>query len=88
MRGTLSLLERVIDPDSGGMSADLATLVLSFRFPPADHQRYSELSAKARDGTLSSEERAELENYLYVNDLLAILKSKARMSLRQHNPAA
>jgi hypothetical protein len=88
MRGTLSILERVIDPESGGMSAHLATEVLSLGFPPSDHARYSELSAKAREGTLSPDERGELEDYLYVNDLLAILKSKARMSLRQHTPAA
>ena len=41
------------------------------------------LSLKAQQGTLTSKERADLEEYVRVSDLLAILQSKARTSLRQ-----
>jgi hypothetical protein len=83
-----AILERVISPQSGGMSADLAQHVLGLGFPEPDHTRYKELSAKAQEGTLTAIERSELEEYLDALDFLAILKSKARVSLRQHHPAA
>lgn len=82
-----AILQRVIDPERGDFPPDLARRVLGFDFPAADHARYAELSAKAQDGTLTEEERAELEDYLDVNDFLTLLKAKAEASLR-HNPAA
>ena len=42
-----------------------------------------ELAEKARQGTLSAAEHAEVENYERVNNLLGILKSKARQSLKK-----
>jgi hypothetical protein len=43
------------------------------------------LAAKARAGTLTNEENEELENYLRVGDLIAIMQSKARRSLPNDN---
>lgn len=76
-----SALERIIQPSSGDLPDDLATYLLTLHFSPADQSLYAELSAKAQDGTLSPEERAELEDMLTANDVLAILHSKARSSL-------
>jgi hypothetical protein len=42
------------------------------------------LSARAQKGTLTDKERAELEEYIRVADLIAIMQSKARRSLRRH----
>jgi hypothetical protein len=88
MNNVIAILERAIDPQGGGMSPAVAAEVLNMSFPPADHARYAELQAKARDGELSVDERDDLESYLAANDLLAIFKSKARISQRQHSPAA
>jgi hypothetical protein len=44
------------------------------------------LSAKARAGTLTDDENEELDNYLRVGDLLAILQSKARRSIGNGQP--
>jgi hypothetical protein len=88
MMEELAILERVIDPRTGGMSAELARHILSLDFPRADHARVAKLSGKAQKGTLTKSERAELERYLNVDDMLAMLKSKARMSLRQKSSAA
>jgi hypothetical protein len=41
-----------------------------------------------QEGTLSSHEDAELNEFLAANALLTILQSKARLSLKKHNPAA
>ena len=70
------------------MSPDLAPHVLALSFPPEDHARYEELSEKAQLGTLTTAERAELEDYLIANELLTALKAKARASLKRRNPAA
>jgi hypothetical protein len=83
-----AILERVIDPARGDFPRSLADAVLNFAFPPDDLQRYEEFSSKAQDGTLTAEERAILEDYLDVNDLLMFLKAKARASLASQNPAA
>jgi len=84
----VAILERVINPGLGDFSPDLARHVLGLDFPPEDHARYAELAAKAQEGTLTDEERAELENYLNINTFLTILKAKAEVSLRRQNPAA
>jgi hypothetical protein len=88
MLSAASVLERIIQPKSGNLSSDLAAYLLTLRFPPADHARYELLSTKAQDGALSEPEKSELEDLLTANDVLMILHSKARASLRRNNPAA
>jgi len=77
-----AILERVIDPVQGDFPSELARHIPKFTFPPNDRARYEELSKKAQDGTLTSSERADLEDYVNVNDLLMMLKAKAEASLR------
>ena len=75
------LFRRVIDPERGSMSAELAKFVLELDFPPSDHARFEELSEKAQQRELTSDESDELQNYLHVDNLLAILRLKAERSL-------
>jgi len=42
-----------------------------------------ELSNKAAEGALSPDEREELDEYLRVADLLAVIQAKARRSLKR-----
>jgi hypothetical protein len=83
-----TILERVIKRERAGLSPKLARHLLALDFPPADHARYHELSAKASEGTLNDAERAELEEYLEVNDFLTVIKAQAEASLRRRGPAA
>jgi hypothetical protein len=76
------ILERVIVPDAGDLPPDLARYLLRLEFTPADHARIAALSAGVQESALSADEAAELDEYLWVNDLLALLQSKARRSLR------
>jgi len=76
-----SIFRRVIDPERGTMSPDLARFVLDLDFPPGDHARFELLSEKAQQGDLSPAESAELDSYLHVDTLLAILRLKAERSL-------
>jgi hypothetical protein len=80
------ILERIIQP--GDLTEEVARLLLSWRFTEADRQRMSELSEKASEGSVSPDDRRELDGYLLMGHLLAIAHSKARQSLQRHQPAA
>jgi len=82
-----AILERVIDPQRGGFPPEVGRQILKFTFPPEDRARYLTLSTKAQAGSLTADERAVLEDYLNVDDLLMILKAKAEASLRDQIPA-
>ena len=77
-----------MDSTRGNFPPDVARAVLKFAFPPKDRARYEKLSYKAQDGTLTEKERAQLEDYVNVNDLLIVLKAKAEASLLNESPAA
>jgi len=66
-----------------GMSRPLAESILALDFPEADAARVEELNAKANDGALTEDERAELEAYANIGDLLAYWQSRARQVLQQ-----
>jgi hypothetical protein len=74
---------RIVKPDRGTLSPDVARAILKLDFDVEDRRRVDVLSTKAAEGTLSLDERAELEEYIRVNDELMILRSKARLSLKE-----
>jgi hypothetical protein len=78
-----SIWSRVVNPEQGNLSPEAARAILKLDFDADDHRRMDELSAKARQGNLTAEERAEMEEYLRVGSELAVLQSKARMSLQR-----
>jgi hypothetical protein len=77
-----AILSRVVEPDMPNWSAQVARALLALDFRAADKERMRELSAKAREGTLTPAEQAEADNYERVGHLLNILQSKARRSLK------
>ena len=79
----IALLNRLIRPDRNGLSAAAARAILAINFDTADRDKMRDLSAKARAGTLSAVERAEIESYERVGHLLDLLHSKARQSLKR-----
>lgn len=76
------ILTRVFQPQHADLSQEAARFILGVTFSDEDRRRMDELAAKAREGTLSTEEQAALNNFELVNNLLGILKSKARRSLK------
>src|SRR5215470_7347029 len=50
--------------------------------------RRDELAEKARQGTLSEQEAAELRNYSQIGRILELLKPKAKVSLSKTTPAS
>ena len=77
-----AILGRGIDPDLPSLTPDAARSILDLTFGQADRERVDLLTAKNQEGSLSSDEQSELEEYLRASDLLAIFKSKARLSLK------
>lgn len=78
----VAIFSRVLEPDQATLSVSAARAILALGFPPADRNRMRELSAKAREGTLSPAEQDEINNYERVGHILSLMKSKARRSLK------
>src|SRR5438477_12234635 len=75
--------DRLLRPGKGGLSPEAARSLLELQFSEVDHDRMNELAAKARKATLTASERAELEEYIRAGDVLALIKSRARQSLKR-----
>jgi hypothetical protein len=80
-----AIWSRIVKPDQATFTPELARTILKLKFDAEDHRRVEELSTKAQKGTLTAEERAELDEYIRVGNQLAVLQSKARLSLKRAN---
>lgn len=78
---------RILHPDDD-LSPGAARAILGLSFPKDEVSRMRELSAKARAGTLSSEESAEMDTFERVGSILSTLKSKARRVLKRSSRGA
>lgn len=77
-----AILARLIEPERDDMLPEAAGYILSIDFRDEDRDRMNALAERAREGTLTEDEREELENYRRVGHLLGLMQSKARISLR------
>ena len=77
-----AILNRLIERDHDDLRPETAQYLLGLDFSKKDHTRVAKLSGKASEGILTPDEREELDEYLRVADLLALLQSKARLSLK------
>jgi hypothetical protein len=77
-----AMLRRLADLEPQSMSPKTAHKLLELDFSRPDQQRVTLLSEKAQAGTLTLPEQDELEEYIRVADLLAILQSRARRALK------
>jgi hypothetical protein len=78
-----AILARVIPADEEELSPAAAQYQLTFRFGESDIARMSELSELAQQGKLTSQEQTELDSYIHVSNLLAIMQSKGRRALKR-----
>ncbi len=78
-----AILARLVGSDESAMSASAAKGILRLTLSPADREEMHVLAAKARAGTLSKDEQADVEAYSRISSLLGILKSKARCALER-----
>ncbi len=78
-----AILARLIQIEQGELPRGAAEYLLSIRFGDRDTARMNELSELARQGKLNSEEQAELDSYIHVGNLLAVMQSKGRRALQR-----
>jgi hypothetical protein len=57
----------------------------AYRLPDELQERAHQLSEKNRAGTLSTEERAEMEDFRQIDHLLVLIKAKARLKLKNQS---
>ncbi len=76
-----AILARLISAQDGAATPDVAEYLLSFAFQASDIERMNYLAERAQDGVLTREEHDELEGYVHVSNLLAVMQSKARQLL-------
>ena len=78
-----AILARVMEADATEITPDVARYLLSMQLPDADRDRVDELSARARSGSLTDAEEAELDSYLHVGSLLGVMQARARRLLKK-----
>ena len=83
-----AIFTRVWDDESNGLTPTVARHVLKLRFSAADQTRMHELATKNQVGQITANETEELDNFVKVGDLLALLQSKARQRLRKPRTGA
>ena len=74
---------RLIQPGNGTMDQAAARAFLAFNFTDAEKTRMHDLAQRNGAGKLSPAEKEELEGYIRVANVLALLHAKARRSLKE-----
>ncbi|HEY4232924.1 MAG TPA: hypothetical protein VGM76_05845 [Lacipirellulaceae bacterium] len=74
-------LASYIEPLAEELTPQQAEKILATRPSTALVDRVRELGDKANAGTLNEQERAEYEHYVDVDDVIGLLKAKARTLL-------
>jgi len=83
----MAILGRVLEPNKATLAPEAARAFLALDFTAADKDRMRDLSAKAREGTLTAREQAEINDYERVGHLISLMQSKARRSLKSRGRA-
>jgi hypothetical protein len=78
----LAIFARLIRADDSDLSRGLARYILTLGFDDEDQQLMTHLAERNQEGLLTSDEKAELENFVKAGHMLALLHSKARMTLK------
>ena len=72
----------IIQSDETELSPEAARYLLSMKLPSSDEDQVNELSAKARASSLTEADTQELDSYVHIGSLLAVMQSKARRLLK------
>lgn len=78
-----AIFGRVVLTQRKKLTPAIADYLLHMGFAEEDRVRMHELAVKNQEGNLTPEEREELENFVSIGDLLALLKAKVRAALKK-----
>jgi hypothetical protein len=79
----VDILEKVVSPTNGDMNPDAARVILGLKFDSATTRQIRQLMQRNSKGTITAQERLDLEKFLRVGKFIDILQAKARRSLQQ-----
>jgi hypothetical protein len=79
----VTILGRLLFNGQSAFTPELARYLLGLHFSDEENTKMHDLAVKNQEGRISSEELQELDGYIMAGDLLAILQSKARMTLKK-----
>ena len=77
-----SILSRLLDLRAANLTPAAAEFLLTIRFPDDDIACMNRLSDLAQQGELGADQQAELDSYIHVGNLLALMQSRARRLLK------
>ena len=75
MMNTAKSYDEIIDFIAAGTTPEA---VVAFRPSESVQRRVAELVERSKDGTISSEEQSELEDYLQLEHIMIMAKARAR----------
>ena len=78
-----TVLETILNPLTDCLSPEAAEKIVQYKVDSQTQSRVDELAAKAQSGSLTHEETNEYRELIEAFDLVAILKSRARMVLKK-----
>ena len=77
-----TLLDDLLEPFGACLTPEVAQKLVNLQANEAVVARVEELADKCNEGTLTPDERAEYESYVQVNQVMTLLKAKARKFLQ------
>ncbi|HMO87034.1 MAG TPA: hypothetical protein PKC18_19165 [Lacipirellulaceae bacterium] len=81
MAAATDYLSSYLEPLAEGLTLQQARRIVDTKPTAKLRARVEELADKANEGTLTADERAEYEYYVEVDDVIGLLKAKARQVL-------
>lgn len=81
------ILSEIVAPDEPTLNQEFARAVLSVRFNDSATEKIRGLLQKNNAGTITVEEKADLEKYMRVGQFLDLMQAKARVSLHADRPS-
>lgn len=79
----IDIFRRILEPVRAKLTPAAARSLLALDFSDEDRDRMNVLAEKARAGCLTKNEDAELDDFIHVGNMLAIIQSKARRALKK-----
>ena len=74
---------RLIQAPKVPIAPEAARYFLSIDFSETDHTRMRDLMDKSNEGALMPDEKAELDGYVNIANVLSVMHSQARAALRK-----
>jgi hypothetical protein len=82
------LIDRMLDPVARGIGEEAAKKLVDLRYDPELEKCIESLGELANEGQLHAEQRADYQLILEINDVVSILRLKARAALASATSAA